>query len=93
MTEGKASISAEILACYAGDAALEVNGVRGLSGRRGARIHDDGRVELRLELEWGASIPAVARRVQDHVREYLGYMANVEPALIDVTVERIGPTP
>jgi uncharacterized alkaline shock family protein YloU len=91
VTEGQASISAEILARYAGDAALEVDGVRGLAGRHGARVHDDGRVELRLELEWGVSIPAVGRRVQDHVREYLERMANLEPDLIEVTIDRIGP--
>ena len=90
MTEGQASISTEILARYAGDAASEVAGVRGLVGRRGARVHDDGRVELHLEVEWGASIPAVGRDVQDRVREYLVQMAELRPD-VEVIVDSIGP--
>ena len=91
MTDGQASISIEILARYAGDAAQEVEGVRGLAGRRGARVHDDGRVELHLDVDWGASIPAVGKRVQERVREYLRQMADLEPADVDVIVDEIGP--
>jgi len=91
VTDGQASISTEILARYAGDAAREVEGVRGLAGRRGARIHDDGRVELHLDVDWGASIPAVGRRVQERVREYLRHMADLEPAGVDVIIDEIGP--
>jgi len=91
VTDGQASISTEILARYAGDAALEVEGVRSLAGRRGARVHDDGRVELHLDVAWGASIPAVGKRVQERVREYLRHMADLEPAVVDVIVDEIGP--
>ena len=91
MTDGQASISTEILARYAGDAALEVEGVRSLAGRRGVRVHDDGRVELHLDVAWGASIPAVGKRVQERVREYLRHMADLEPAVVDVIVDEIGP--
>jgi uncharacterized alkaline shock family protein YloU len=91
VTDGQASISTEILARYAGDAAREVDGVRGLAGRRGARVHDDGRVELHLDIDWGASVPAVGRRVQERVREYLLHMADLEPAGVDVIVDEIGP--
>ena len=91
MTDGQASISTEILARYAGDAAREVEGVRGLAGRRGARVHDDGRVELHLDVDWGASIPAVGRRVQERVRDYLRHMADLEPTEVDVIVDEIGP--
>jgi len=91
VTDGQASISTEILARYAGDAALEVEGVRGLAGRRGVRVHDDRRVELHLDVAWGASIPAVGRRVQERVREYLRHMADLEPAVVDVIVDEIGP--
>ena len=91
MTDGQASISTEILARYAGDAAREVEGVRGLAGRRGARVHEDGRVELHLELAWGASIPTVGRRVQERVRDYLRHMADLEAAEVDVIVDEIGP--
>ncbi len=64
--EGQASISTDILARYAADAAGEVVGVRGLSessipGRRGGvRVSgEDGgvRVELHLVVDWGASDP------------------------------------
>jgi uncharacterized alkaline shock family protein YloU len=92
VTEGQASISTEILARYAGDAAREVEGVRGLAGRRGARVHEDGRVELHLAVTWGASIPAVGRRVQERVRDYLRHMADLEPVVVDVIVDEIGPT-
>ena len=91
MTDGQASISTEILARYAGDAAREVEGVRGLAGRRGVRVHEDGRVELHLAVVWGASIPAVGRRVQERVREYLRHMADLEPSGVDVIVDEIGP--
>ena len=95
---GQASISADILARYAADAAREVAGVRGvaespLPGRRGVRVAtaDDGgvRVELHLSVDWGASIPAVGRDVQVRVREYLLRMADVDPAAVDVTVDEI----
>jgi uncharacterized alkaline shock family protein YloU len=48
-------------------------------------------LELQLEVEWGASLPAVGRGVQDRVREYLGRMVDVEPAVVDVVVARIAP--
>jgi uncharacterized alkaline shock family protein YloU len=100
--EGQSSISTDILARYAADAAGEVVGVRGLSessipGRRGGvRISSDDsgvRVELHLVADWGASVPAVGREVQAQVREYLLRMADVEPASVDVVVEEIGPRP
>jgi uncharacterized alkaline shock family protein YloU len=93
MTEGQASISTEILARYAADAAGEVEGVRSLAGRRGVKVgEEDGvvRVELHLVVEWGASIPTVGLTVQDRVREYLGRMADVEPDVVDVTIDEVG---
>lgn len=98
---GEASISTDILARYAGDAACEVDGVRGLSespipGRRGVRVGgDEGevRLELHLAVEWGASIPEVGRGVQERVREYLRSMADVDPAVVDVVVDEVGPRP
>ena len=94
-----ATISTDILARYAADAAREVDGVRGLVEshlplRRGVLISDDnGRitVELRVALDWGASIPAVGREVQEHVAEYLQRLADVGPATIEVVVDEIGP--
>lgn len=93
------TISSDILASYAADAAREVEGVRSLvesslHRHKGVRIsEDDGRVrvELHLEVEWGASIPEVGREVQRRVAAYLEQMAKVEPAAVDVIVDEIGP--
>jgi uncharacterized alkaline shock family protein YloU len=98
---GQASISADILARYAGDAACGVDGVHGLAesplpGRRGVRVaSEDGtvRVELHLAIDWDASIPELGREVQARVREYLLRMADVEPAAVDVVVDEVGPLP
>jgi uncharacterized alkaline shock family protein YloU len=95
---GQASISTEILARYAADAAREVDGVRGLAEsplprRHAVRVSGaDGtlRVELHVVKEWGASIPTVGRLVQERVREYLRSMADVEPASVEVVVDAIG---
>ncbi len=94
-----ATISSDILASYAADAALEVDGVRGLvesalHRHKGVRIVDeDGhvRVELHLAVEWGASIPQVGREVQQRVAAYLDRMAKVDPETVDVIVDEIGP--
>ena len=94
-----ATISSDILASYAADAAREVDGVRGLvestlQRHKGVRVlEDDGRVrlELHVAIEWGASIPAVGRDVQQRVAEYLVRMANVEPEAVDVVIDEIGP--
>ena len=94
MTEGQASISADILARYAGDAAREVDGVRGIAGRRGVKVEEEEgavRVELHLVVDWGASIPDLGRTVQERVRKYLGSMADVDPEAVEVVVHEIGP--
>jgi uncharacterized alkaline shock family protein YloU len=96
---GQASISTEILARYAADAAREVDGVRGLADSPLPRRHavrvsgTDGavRIELHLVTEGGASIPDVGKRVQARVREYLSSMADVEPAAVEVVVDAVGP--
>ena len=93
MTDGQASISTEILARYAADAASEIEGVRSLAGRRGVKVAEEEgvvSVELHLVVEWGASIPTIGRSVQARVREYLGRMADVEPHVVDVTVDEVG---
>ena len=96
---GQASISTEILARYAADAAREVEGVRGLADsplprRHAVRVTGANgavRVELHVMLEWGASIPQVGRLVQERVREYLRSMADVEPEAVHVVVDAVGP--
>ena len=93
-----ATISSDILASYAADAAREVDGVTGLvestlPRHKGVRVlENDGRVriELHLTLEWGASVPDVGVEVQGRVAEYLARMANVEPEAVDVVVDEVG---
>ena len=97
--EGGASISPEILASYAADAARDVAGVRGLVERhlprhRGVRVSaEDGavRVEVHVGLEWGAPAPEVGQEIQRRVRDYLGRMAEVDPEAVDVVVDEVGP--
>ena len=88
-------ISPAVLARYAGDAALEVAGVSGLT-RDAAEVSSPAEkadVVVHLELEWGAGADAVARQVQERVAEYLGRMANLDVASVDVVVERVGTPP
>jgi uncharacterized alkaline shock family protein YloU len=96
--EGHASIASDVLARYAADAALEVDGVRELVGghlprQRSVRIGtgEDGRVsvELRLALEWGSAFADVGRAVQDRVAGYLSRMAGAQPARVDVVVDEV----
>jgi len=92
--QGQASISTAILGRYAADAAREVPGVRDVPGRHGVKVADsngDVRVELHLTVDWGASIPEVARSVQERVREYLLRMADVEPVAVEIVVDEVGP--
>ena len=95
--EGTASISGDVLARYAADAAREVGGVRELveshlPRHRGVRVvREDGRVsvELHLALDWGASIPDVGRAVQQRVKQYLERMADVDEVGVDVVVAEL----
>ena len=89
--EGHSSISSDVLARYAADAARDVKGVHGLVGRHdGVKVvREEGRVELELhlELEWGANAGTVGAAVQAHVADCLSRMANVRPQSIDVVVD------
>jgi uncharacterized alkaline shock family protein YloU len=98
--EGHASISPDVLARYAADAALEVDGVHALveshlPRHRPVRIvvGDDGRmsVELHLMAEWGVSFRPVGEEVQKRVAEYLARMAGAQPVRVDVLVDEVGP--
>jgi uncharacterized alkaline shock family protein YloU len=94
-----ATISSDVLASYAADAAREVEGVRGLvestlHRHKGVRVleHDGSvRIELHIAVDWGASIPAVGSELQARVAAYLARMASVEAAAVDVVVDEIGP--
>lgn len=99
--EGHSLISADILASYAADAALGIEGVRGVVNgskprHQGTRVvTDDGAVavELHLSVDWGLSVPEVGAAVQMRVAEYLSTMADLAPATVDVIVDEIGPPP
>jgi uncharacterized alkaline shock family protein YloU len=99
--EGSSSISPELLASYAADAAREVPGVRGLvegglHRHRGVRVSgadDEVTVELHLALDWGAGAGDVGTAVQDRVADYLTRMAHVRPGTVDVVVDEVGPPP
>jgi uncharacterized alkaline shock family protein YloU len=92
---GQSSISPDVLARYAADAARDVAGVHGLVGNalqrhegvKVAREGDDVSVELHLALGWGASAPTVAAEVQERVAETLARMADVRPSAVDVVVD------
>jgi len=97
--EGHASISPEVIARYASDATLEVEGVRRLVERhlprhRGVRIASTEAgavtIELHVSLEWGAAFADVGRVVQERVAGYLARMADLQPERIDVLVDEIG---
>jgi uncharacterized alkaline shock family protein YloU len=93
-----ATISSDILASYAADAAREVDGVRGLVDstlhrHKGVRVLDEEgrvRIELHLAVDWGVSVPDVGREVQQRVAAYLARMASVQPEAVDVVVDEIG---
>ena len=98
--EGHASISPDVLARYAADAAREVEGVRGLveshvPRHRAVRISvaedETISVELHVALDWGAAFGEVGRGVQARVGDYLARMARARPARVDVVVDEVGP--
>ena len=95
------SISPDVLARYAGDAAKEVDGVEGLADgalHRGKAVEITGdedtlAVGLALELTWGRSAAEVAGEVQKRVAEYLARMAHVTPASVDVVFDAVSAPP
>jgi uncharacterized alkaline shock family protein YloU len=92
-----ATISSDVLASYAADAARDVPGVRGLvestlHRHKGVRVleSDAGvRIELHIAVDWGASIPDVGRELQSRVAAYLARMASLEADAVDVVVDEI----
>ena len=100
--EGHSVISADILASYAADAALGIEGVRGVvegsrprhHGRQGRDRRRGGRGRAPSRRRLGRStFPRSARAVQMRVAEYLSTMADLTPATVDVIVDEIGPPP
>ncbi|MCS7006444.1 MAG: Asp23/Gls24 family envelope stress response protein [Gaiellaceae bacterium] len=100
MTEDRPLVSSDVLARYAGDAALEVEGVAALADsslhRRGAVEVSEGErpaLTVRLELAWGSSAREVGAAVQRRVASYLQAMTGSAPAAVDVRFEAVGPPP
>jgi uncharacterized alkaline shock family protein YloU len=94
-----ATISSDVLASYAADAAREVDGLRGFvestlhrhKGIRVLEVEGGVRLELHIAVDWGASIPDVGQEIQRRVAAYLAQMASVEVEAVDVVVDEIGP--
>lgn len=99
--EGHSVISTDILASYSADAALGIEGVRGIvEGSRprqhGVKVATDDEavaVELHLAVDWGRNVAELGAAVQMRVAEYLSTMADLTPATVDVIVDEIGPSP
>ena len=94
--QGNASVATDVLASYAADAALEVEGVaRLVEGRLprngGVRVSSDEgtSLELHLALEWGAPAEQVGAEVQRRVADYLERMVGTRPRAVDVVVDEI----
>jgi len=99
--ERQSLISTEVLARYAEDAAREVDGVAGVDDggglhRHGVLVSGDAAapaVRLRIELDWGRNAAEVGSEVQRRVAEYLGRMADLTPASVEVLVSGVGAPP
>ena len=96
--EGHAVISHDVLASYAADATLEVDGVDRMAEaarrHRGVRVtEDDGAltVEVHVTLAWGTPAADVGARVQSRVAEYLVRTAKLPSIAVDVVVGGIAP--
>jgi uncharacterized alkaline shock family protein YloU len=92
--EGHAVISHQVLASYAADAALEVDGVHelvdGPRRHRGVRVNEENggvSLEVHLALVWGGRAPAVGAAVQARVSKYLQRTAKLESVGVDVVVD------
>src|SRR5437763_17041619 len=95
--DGQASISSEVLARYAADAAREIEGVRGLVAsqlhrHRGVRVSgEDGAVtvELHLDVDWGAVLPILGIEVQQRVLDYHVRMSGSLPSAVNVVFDAV----
>ena len=91
------SISTDVLARYAADAAREVDGVSGVPPRgKGVEIAGEERalsVAIHVVLDWGRNAAEVGAAVQGRVSEYLERMADVRIVSIDVVVDGVGAPP
>ena len=93
-------ISHDVLASYAADAALEIDGVGGLvegaRRHRGVRVtEDEGAIalEIHVALDWGARAPEIGAAVQRRVSEYLLRTAKLRSLAVDVVVAGVAVGP
>ena len=97
---GGATVSDDVFARYAADAATAVDGVRALAEshlhrHRGVRVLGSAEtgptIEIHLDVAWGAQIPETGRTVQLRVSDYLAKMTGARPNAVNVIVESVGP--
>ena len=85
-----------MLASYAADAAVDVEGVHGLvdgprrqSGVRVSETEGAVGVEVHIALDWGARGPDVGAEVQRRVDEYLTRTAQLPTVAVDVVIATV----
>ena len=92
---GNIHISEEVLATISAAAAMEVEGVSGLSnvGKKGlsrdVRVKMEEEkvlVELSILINYGATIPETGKAVQDAVKTAIESMSGLEVAAVNVSV-------
>jgi uncharacterized alkaline shock family protein YloU len=88
--EGDSVISPEVVARYAADAVVEIDGVTRIvqGARRGIRIDGDT-VELHVALRFGVALDAVGVAIQESVASYLEQMTDARPSAVNVVVDEI----
>jgi uncharacterized alkaline shock family protein YloU len=91
--EGSITLTAAALTELVASAARSVDGVRLRRPRRAVEVrHADGRASVSLELGAtpAASLPGVARSVQERVGEALAQATGLEVERVDVEIVEIG---
>jgi uncharacterized alkaline shock family protein YloU len=89
---GTITVSPGALTELVAQAAETVDGASVRRGRRRLELElEDGRARVKLELtvRYGASLPEVARAVQERVADALTTMCRVELDAVDVSVEEV----
>jgi uncharacterized alkaline shock family protein YloU len=89
---GTIRVEGDALARLVAAAAERVDGARVRRPRRGLDVAvADGRVRVELELagRYGASLPALARGVQEQVAEAVGTATSLTVEAVDVSIEEL----
>ena len=91
--EGSITLTAGAITELVASAARSVDGVRLRRPRRAVEIrHADGRASVSLELavKHGATLPELARSVQERVGAALAQVSGLEIESVDVEIAEIG---